>query len=426
MERDENTSSFMPAMQFTGRARRERPRVEAALGLRSEGQYRESQIRLDNLGEEFMTQQQSKPKERVRYAVVGLGYIAQAAVLPAFAHARENSELVALVSGDATKLKKLSRKYQVLKGYTYEKYADCLESGEVDAVYIALPNNMHRAYTEGAARAGVHVLCEKPMAVDVAECEAMIEATERGNVKLMIAYRLHFEKGNLAAVETIKNGKIGDPRIFRSAFCQQVVAGNSRLEGELAAGPLYDVGVYCINAARYLFGAEPYEVFGYGGSGKDQRFAEIDEMSAALLRFPDDRLATFTCSFGAADRSSYEVIGTKGVLKMDPAYEMVGDLKCELTIDGRTRKMKYPKRDQFGPELMYFSNCILNNTEPEPNGREGMADIRIINALLESEKKGRPSAISGAESGQRPGQHQEIHKPPVDKPYLVKATAPTK
>jgi hypothetical protein len=88
--------------------------------------------------------------------------------------------------------------------------------------------------------------------------------------------------------------------------------------------------------------------------------------------------------------------------------------------------MKYPKRDQFGPELVYFSNCILNNTEPEPNGREGMADVRIINALLESEKKGRPLAISGAESGQRPGQDQEIHKPPVDKPYLIKAAAPTK
>jgi predicted dehydrogenase len=369
---------------------------------------------------------EASPKTKVRYAVVGLGYIAQAAVLPAFAHAKENSELVALVSGDAIKLKKLARKYKVSKTYNYEQYADCLATGEVNAVYITLPNNMHRAYTEGAAQAGVHVLCEKPMAVSDKECEAMIEATSRADVKLMIAYRLHFEKGNLSAIEALQKGAIGEPRIFHSAFCQQVTAGNSRLKGELGGGPLYDIGVYCINAARYLFRAEPEEVFAVGASGKDTRFSEVEEMFAAILRFPDERLASFTCSFGAADRSSYEVIGTKGVLRMDPAYEMVGDLKCEITIDGRVQKTRYPKRDQFGPELAYFSNCVLEDSEPEPGGREGLADVRIINALLESRKMNRSVTLSAVEAGERPSQDQEIHKPPVGNPELVKAAAPTK
>jgi predicted dehydrogenase len=369
---------------------------------------------------------EASPKTKVRYAVVGLGYIAQAAVLPAFAHAKENSELVALVSGDAIKLKKLARKYKVSKTYNYEQYADCLATGEVNAVYITLPNNMHRAYTEGAAQAGVHVLCEKPMAVSDKECEAMIEATSRADVKLMIAYRLHFEKGNLSAIEALQKGAIGEPRIFHSAFCQQVTAGNSRLKGELGGGPLYDIGVYCINAARYLFRAEPEAVFAVGASGKDTRFSEVEEMFAAILRFPDERLASFTCSFGAADRSSYEVIGTKGVLRMDPAYEMVGDLKCEITIDGRVQKTRYPKRDQFGPELAYFSNCVLEDSEPEPGGREGLADVRIINALLESRKMNRSVTLSAVEAGERPSQDQEIHKPPVGNPELVKAAAPTK
>ena len=163
--------------------------------------------------------------KKVRYAVVGLGYISQVAVLPAFRHTGENSELVALVSGDATKRTELAKKYKVDKTYSYEQFPECLESGEIDAVYIALPNNMHRAYTEAAARAGVHVLCEKPMAVTEQECEAMIEATSRAKVKLMIAYRLHFEKGNLAAMAAVRDGKIGDPRIFRSGFCQQVTLG---------------------------------------------------------------------------------------------------------------------------------------------------------------------------------------------------------
>ncbi len=183
-------------------------------------------------------QEEAPGKKKIRYAVVGLGYISQIAVLPAFHHAQENSELVALVSSDPEKLKKLSRKYKVSRTYNYEKYADCLKSGEVDAVYIALPNNMHRAYAEGAAEAGVHVLCEKPMAMDETECEAMITATRDAGVRLMIAYRLHFERGNLRMMELLKSGKIGEPRIFTSVFSQQVKEGNSRLSGALAGGAI--------------------------------------------------------------------------------------------------------------------------------------------------------------------------------------------
>ena len=167
---------------------------------------------------------------RVRYAVVGLGYISQVAVLPAFAHARSNSTLAALVSGDPKKLKTLSRKYGTKHNYSYEQYADCLASGEIDAVYIALPNHMHRAYTEAAAQAGIHILCEKPMALDEADCQAMIAEVERAKVKLMIAYRLHFERGNLHAVEYVNAGKLGEAKVITSVFSQQVRAGNSRLK----------------------------------------------------------------------------------------------------------------------------------------------------------------------------------------------------
>lgn len=337
------------------------------------------------------------------------------AILPAFAHAKENSELVAIVSGDPGKLKALGKKYKVPKTYNYEQYADCLASG-IDAVYIALPNSMHRAYAEGAARAGVHVLCEKPMAVSEQECEAMIDAAEKANTKLMIAYRLHFERGNLSVIETIRQGKIGEPRIFDSVFCQQVAAGNSRLERALGGGPVYDIGIYCINAARYLFSVEPYEVFAYSVSGKDERFNQVPEMTAAMLKFPEDRLASFTCSFGAADRSEYEIVGTQGSIRMNPAYEMIGDLKSEMVIDGKTQKAKYKTRDQFGPELVYFSKCILNNEEPEPNGLEGLADIRIINAIQESAEKGKPIAIMPIEKKGRPTMEQELQKPAAEKP----------
>src|SRR3954463_8285613 len=162
----------------------------------------------------------------VRYAIVGLGHIAQVAVLPAFAHARRNSRLAALVSDDRTKLAALSKKYGVERTFRYGDYDACL--AEVDAVYIALPNSMHAEYTIRAARAGVHVLCEKPMAVTVDECRRMIAACRKSDVKLMIAYRLHFESLNLAAIEVARRGDIGDLKYFNSSFSMTVRRGDIR------------------------------------------------------------------------------------------------------------------------------------------------------------------------------------------------------
>jgi glucose-fructose oxidoreductase len=141
-----------------------------------------------------------KSRRKVRYAVVGLGYISQVAVLPAFANARRNSELVSLVSDDPVKQRTLGKRYGISRTYSYEAFEECLASREVDAVYIALPNHMHRDFAVKAAEAGVHVLCEKPLAVTESECEEMIEAAERHRVRLMTAYRLHFERANLKAV----------------------------------------------------------------------------------------------------------------------------------------------------------------------------------------------------------------------------------
>ena len=148
-------------------------------------------------------------------------------------------------------------------------------------------------------------------------------------------------------------------------------------------------------------------------------------MTSALMRFPDNRIASLTCSFGAADRSVYEVVGTKGVLKMDPAYEMAEALKSEITIDGRVHKRVFKKRDQFAPELVYFSDCILNNTEPEPSGQEGLADVRVIRAILESAETNRPVSLPQLKVARRPESSQEISKKPVAAPpALVKAAAP--
>lgn len=363
----------------------------------------------------------------VRYAVVGLGYISQVAVLPAFEHARKNSRLVALLSDDRGKLRKLAKRHGAERTYSYEDYDACLASGEVDAVFIALPNSMHRDYAVRAANAGVHVLCEKPMAVTEQECVDMIRAAGERSLKLMIAYRLHFEAANLAAIELVRSGKLGEARIFSSSFTMQVEdEENIRLKRDLGGGVLPDIGIYCINAARYLFRSEPDEVFAWSANNGEARFSEVDEMTSVLLRFPDQRLATFTASFGASDVSSYRIICTAGDLRVEPAFETADDLVHHLTRKGKTRVKTFRKRDQFAPELLYFSDCILNDRDPEPSGAEGLADVRIIRALLRSLESGAPVALDLVPRQARPDMRQEIHRPPVAKQELVHAKPPSK
>lgn len=358
-------------------------------------------------------------KVKIRYAVVGLGHIAQIAVLPAFKHAGRNSELVAFVSDNPDKIKEMSKEYGVKHSFSYDKYDQCLKSGEVDAVYIALPNSMHKDFTIKAANAGVHVLTEKVMATDEAECVAMIRAAEENDIKLMIAYRLHFDEANMQAVDIVNSGTIGEPRFFHSTFSMQVREGNIRTDKDLAGGPLNDIGVYCINAARYLFRAEPTDVMAMNASSSDRRFSEVDEMVSALMRFPGERLATFTCSFGAGDVSMYEVVGSAGRIKLDPAYDYALPLKYELVSNGRTSHKEFPKRDQFAPELLYFSDCILNDIEPEPSGYEGMADMRVIDAIKKSAATGKVVSIEPVRKTKRPEASQVEQQPAVAKPHLI-------
>ena len=368
----------------------------------------------------------ARQSPKVRYAVVGVGHIAQVAVLPAFEHARENSELAALISSDPKKLRVLGKRYDVPLLGSYDDIGEILSKGLVDAVYLAVPNTMHREMTEVIAQHGVHVLCEKPMAMTSRDCEAMIRTTEEHEVKLMIAYRLHFEKANLTAIERVRKGEIGEPLLFSSVFCHQVREGDIRTQSELGGGALYDLGVYCVNACRHLFGAEPEQVSAVQLVGTDERFPDVDATTTAFLRFPDDRLAQFTASQGAADIGEYRIVGSKGDLRLDPAYEYAGELKEYLTIDGKTKEKTYPKSDQFAPELVYFSKCILEDREPEPSGEEGLADVRILEAIVEAARTGKSVELAPFSRKKRPSSRQAMKKPPVRKPDTVHAQSPSK
>lgn len=364
-----------------------------------------------------------KATQPVRYAVVGLGHIAQVAILPAFAHAK-NSKLVALITGDPTKEEKLAAKYGV-PAFHYDEFEQAVAEQRIEAVFIALPNTQHRPFTERAARAGVHVLCEKPMATTEKDCRAMIAACDKADVRLMIAYRLHFAPAHLEAIALARSGKLGDLRYFSSIFGNQVRPDNIRTDPKDGGGPLCDLGVYCINAARYLFGGEPVEVRATTLSKRgDKRFGKVEEMASALLIFPGERVAQFTASFGSAHVGSLELAGTKGTLRLDPAYSYSKRLKWALTIDAKTKEKTFPIGDQFAPELIHFSDCVRKGKRPEPDGHEGLADVRIVEAIFKSAASGRAVKIAPVKGQKRVKPSQAMKRPPVRKAALVKSEAP--
>jgi predicted dehydrogenase len=357
---------------------------------------------------------------KIRYAVVGAGNIAQVAVLPAFEHARENSQLAALISGDAEKRVELARRYELDFVGDYPDLERVLEAGEIDAVYIATPNALHLDAAVRAARQRVHVLCEKPLATSVTDCEAIADACERSEVKLMVAYRLHFEEANLRALEVVRSGQLGDPRIFDSVFTHVVRSGDIRQQAELGGGAMLDLGIYCVNAARTLFGDEPVRVY-----ASAQFRDNVDDTTTAFLQFPHDRVAHFTVGNSCASVSSYRLTGTDGNLRVEPAYEYAGELEHHLTVGEKTSTKRFGKRDQFAPELVYFSRCILDDETPEPSAQEAINDARVIEAVLQSARSGQPVALAPRAPRPGPKPQQEAKKPATDKQKPVNAPSPS-
>ncbi|MEZ5669360.1 MAG: Gfo/Idh/MocA family oxidoreductase [Alphaproteobacteria bacterium] len=332
--------------------------------------------------------------EKVRFAVVGAGWISQVAFMPGVAGAG-NAAMTAIVSGNAGNARKLADFYGIDRIYSYEQYDAMLAADVCDAVYVALPNSMHADYTIRAARAGKHVLVEKPLAVTEAECTAMIAAAAEAGVWLMTAYRLHNEPGTVEVLERIRQGAIGTPRMFSSVFGFQSTPDNHRLLAEHWGGPLQDLGVYCVNAARHVFGAEPVEAIAMTVRGDgDDRFREVEEAIGATLRFPNGGIAQFIASFGSAGIDHYRVVGSEGEISMNPGYRFETATRMRLTRGAETTERVFPQIDHFGAQTAYFAECIRNGTRPESDGEEGLADMRALLAIERAAQTGTPQRIA--------------------------------
>lgn len=367
----------------------------------------------------------AEDKERVRFAVIGAGHIAQTAVLPAFAQA-ERCELAAIVTGDRTKAEALGKAYGV-ETTDYDGYDRLLASGRVDAVYVATPNHLHCEHTVAAARRGVHVLCEKPLAVTEEECDRMHEACDDNDVHLMVAYRLHFDPTTLEA-RRVGLAELGEQRFFTATFSQRVKPGDIRLlPQDQGGGPLYDIGIYCINAARTLFDDEPMRVSAFGTRIRDDRFSHVDTTVTAMLVFPGNRVASFVCSFDGHAENRAHLVGTEGALTIEPAFSHDAALGWALRAgDSAARSRRRERHDQFSPQLDHLARCILEGHSPEPDWREGKADVRIVRALLQSATEGgRPIHLDAVEQPRRLSLDHAVSRPPVEPPEEILVSSPT-
>ncbi|GAB2602494.1 Gfo/Idh/MocA family protein [Spirosoma areae] len=339
--------------------------------------------------------------QRVGYALVGLGHLTLNQILPAFG-ASTKSKVVALVSGSPEKMQKVAAQYGIKKEscYSYADYDKLADNKEVQAIFIVLPNGMHAEYTIRGAQAGKHILCEKPMANSAAECEAMIEACKKADRKLMIAYRIQYEPHHRMVREMVQKEQFGKVKnIMANNGQNSDNPAHWRFKKSLAGGgSLPDVGLYCLNTIRYLLGEEPTEVVGYVHSTpNDPRFTEVEEQVNWLMKFPSGVQASCATSYGHHDDKNYKVLADRGWIKMDPAFPYTG-LQLETSQaqgeENQVIQHKIADKDQFAAELDHFSACIMENKTPYTPGEEGLQDQKIMEAIYQSAREGKPVKLA--------------------------------
>jgi glucose-fructose oxidoreductase len=335
-------------------------------------------------------------KKNVGFAVVGLGAIAQGAVLPAFRHAK-NAKLVGLVSRDRRQAETLARKYKVQAAYGMEEFGACLENPEVDAVYLATPQSEHSKAVVAAARAGKHVLCEKPLALNPEQSAEMVRVCEECGVQLMTAYRKYFEPSTLYLKKLIQSGKLGKIDVINTSFSELHVAGKSiawLLDSKVAGGgPLMDLGIYCVNTSRWLVEEDPVEVSAHSWKKDAARFRDVEEGISFWMHFASGLVVQGSSTYSSAISSFVFVQGTKGWACLTPAFPFDEERRLTGKMDGKWFEKKFKLVDEFARELDAFATAIQMKRPVEPDGRQGHRDICILEAIYAAARNGGPVSV---------------------------------
>ncbi|MEH2286450.1 Gfo/Idh/MocA family protein [Nostoc sp.] len=344
------------------------------------------------------------PERRLGFAIVGLGRLTLEEIMPAFAECKL-AKPTALVSGDSAKANLVAQQYGIKPQnvYNYQNYDNLRNNPDVDVIYIVLPNSMHREYTVRGAKAGKHILCEKPMATTVEDAQQMIDACKQANRKLMIAYRCQYEPHHRAMIGMIRSKELGTVKVIQADNGQNQGGDLNqwRLKRVLAGGgSLPDVGVYCLNATRYLTGEEPIaisaQIFSTPG---DPRFKEVEESVTFQLRFPSGILGICSTSYGFHEARRFRVFGSDAWAQLDPGFSynglrmMISRKSPNNSMAENISEVRIGEKNQFALEIDHMADCVIQNKQPHTPGEEGLQDQKLIALIYEAAQTGKTIAL---------------------------------
>ena len=331
----------------------------------------------------------------VGFAVVGLGNLAQSAILPAF-RGMQRSRLVALVSRDGEKARRLASQHDVAQAY--DNLEECLANPQVEAVYIATPPANHLREVETVALAKRHVLCEKPLATTASEAAEMVAICARQSVLLMTAYRKCFEPSTVFIRNLILSGRMGPLKLLHASFSERHANPQTNppwiLDRRLAGGgPLMDLGIYCVQAARWLAGEAPFRVSAFQWTHDRSLFRDIEEGIAFTMCFPSGLVAQASTCYSAALSSMLYLEGTLGSVSLTPAFPYEHERVLNARFGNEQLHKIFPVIDEFRPQIDAFSQAIRGGPLPPSCGADGYVDMAIIDALYRSAQAGVPQAV---------------------------------
>lgn len=337
--------------------------------------------------------QENIQQRKIGFAIAGMGKLTESQLLPAFKECKY-AQVVALIGSDDEELKDLGAKNNIPTSslYNYDDFDEIAKNKEIDVVYIVLPNSKHKEFTIRSAKAGKHVLCEKPMAVSVEEAQAMIDVCKAHDRLLMIAYRIQYEAHHKLIKKWIDEKKFGNINVIETFNGEYISdASQWRFKKELSGGgSLMDLGIYCVNTMRYLAGNEPLWVSANSYSTPyDERFKEVEETVLFQMGFPNNILINCGCSYSVSASQHYRIhTENEGWFGMDPAFAY-NNLQIQV-VKEKNKDFELPHvnaENQFAALLDHMAQCILTNKQPITPGEEGLQDMKIIEAIYKSAKQ---------------------------------------
>jgi len=341
------------------------------------------------------TPSRDPPAKRLGVAVVGLGHLSLQQILPGFGSAKR-VRLAALVSGERDKARAVGEQHGIGEAhlYDYASFDRLRDDPDVDIVYVVLPNNMHAEFTSRAAQAGKHVLCEKPMASNVADAERMIAACRDAKRLLMIAYRMQYDPYHRELIRMARSGEHGPVRLIQAVNGQNeaTIPQWRHFRDQAGGGSLPDVGLYCLNAARYVTGEEPVEITARITQPKDDpRFREIEDVCSFTLRFPSGAMACCTSGYSFHENRQLRVMMDNAWVDLDPAFSyenLVMRVGRKVGKANAVEERRYSDQSQFAREMDHFAECVRTGKQPHTPGEEGLQDMRLIEAIYRAAQGG--------------------------------------